>query len=89
MLVLTRKKGQAIVIGENIKIVIVSVGGDSVKIGIEAPNDIKILRAELVEAVRDINMVASKKMPQIKVKKEGVKPSQLTNVTIKARRHQG
>ncbi|UZN23349.1 carbon storage regulator CsrA [bacterium 3DAC] len=86
MLVLTRKKGEAIVIGDNIKIVVVSVSGDSVKIGIEAPADVKILRAELLEAVKDINVVAAKTMPHVKVKKGGEKPSILTDLTIKAKR---
>jgi len=86
VLVLTRKKGEAIVIGDNIKIVVVSVSGDSVKIGIEAPSDVKILRAELLEAVKDINVVASKAIPHVKMKKGGTKPSILTDLTIKAQR---
>lgn len=50
MLVLQRKKEESIIIGGNIKITIADIGSDRVKISIEAPKDIPILRAELVEA---------------------------------------
>ena len=50
MLVLQRKKEESIIIGGNIKITIAEIGSDRVKISIEAPKDIPILRAELVEA---------------------------------------
>jgi len=59
MLVLTRKQGETILIGEDIKITILSVNGDAVRIGIDAPKHVKILRAELVEAVSQINQLAA------------------------------
>ncbi|WP_331436769.1 carbon storage regulator [Gordoniibacillus kamchatkensis] len=46
LLILTRKKGQSILLGNNIEIFISAVDGDQVKIGIEAPKDITILRKE-------------------------------------------
>lgn len=49
MLVLTRKTNQSIVIGENIEITVLSVSGDKVRIGIEAPRDIDIFRSEVLE----------------------------------------
>lgn len=49
MLVLSRKKNEAIMIGNNIKIIVSDVRGDKVRIGIEAPPEIKILRHELLE----------------------------------------
>ena len=48
MLVLTRKETQTILIGDNIVIRIVQAGASSVKIGIEAPRDIRIVRGELL-----------------------------------------
>ena len=59
MLVLTRKQGETILIGDDIKITVVAVNGDAVRIGIEAPKHVKILRAELVEAVSQINQLAA------------------------------
>ncbi len=50
MLILQRRKGEALKIGENIAISISDMGADWVKLAIDAPNDIKIMRAELVEA---------------------------------------
>jgi carbon storage regulator CsrA len=47
MLVLTRKCQEKIQIGENITITIVRVKGQSVRVGIEAPRDMKVLRSEL------------------------------------------
>ncbi len=51
MLVLTRKPNQAIVIGDDIKIVIVSVDRDQVRLGIEAPRDIAVHRSEVYEEI--------------------------------------
>lgn len=47
MLVLSRKEGERIVIGDNITLVISKVNGNRVTIGIEAPRDVKIVRGEL------------------------------------------
>ena len=49
MLVLTRLEGQVITIGDNIRITIVEVRGDKVRVGIDAPRDVAVLRAELLE----------------------------------------
>ena len=47
MLVLTRKAGEQIIIGDNIKLTVVSLGNGRVKIGITAPKDVKIDREEI------------------------------------------
>ncbi|MEZ5074240.1 MAG: carbon storage regulator CsrA [Solirubrobacterales bacterium] len=49
MLVLTRKTNQSIVIGGNVEITVLSVSGDKVRIGIEAPRDIDVFRSEVLE----------------------------------------
>ncbi len=59
MLILSRKEGESIVIGDNITVKIVSAEKGVVKIGIEAPKEVTILRSELVEAVEDANKKAS------------------------------
>ena len=51
MLVLTRKPNQAIVIGDDIRIVIVSVDRDQVRIGIEAPREVSVHRAEVYQEI--------------------------------------
>jgi carbon storage regulator len=52
MLVLTRKPNQAIVIGDDIRVVVVSVDRDQVRLGIEAPRDITVHRAEVYEEIQ-------------------------------------
>ena len=49
MLVLSRLEGQVIKIGDNIRVTIVEVRGDKVRVGIDAPRDVQVMRAELVE----------------------------------------
>lgn len=50
MLVLSRKKKQAITIGDEIKVTVLSIKGNHVRLGIEAPEGLRILRTELVAA---------------------------------------
>ncbi|PLT35705.1 carbon storage regulator CsrA [Bacillus sp. V5-8f] len=59
MLVLTRKNGESIKIGEDIEITIISAKNDQVKIGISAPRDIEIVRKELFEEIQAENQEAS------------------------------
>ncbi|WP_456452470.1 carbon storage regulator CsrA, partial [Hydrogenimonas sp.] len=59
MLVLTRKQDEAIRIGDDIVIKIVATDKNSVRIGIEAPKEMTILREELVQAVTEENRKAS------------------------------
>lgn len=58
MLVLTRKNGQSFHIGNDIHITITEVSGDKVKIGIDAPRTLSILRDELVQII-DNNRAAA------------------------------
>lgn len=63
MLVLTRKKNESIVIGDDIEIVITEVAEDRVKIGIKAPKNFKIFRKELLEAVENENVQSADSSP--------------------------
>ncbi len=49
MLVITRKNGEEMRIGENIRITVVETAKDRVKIGIDAPSDVRIIRSELFD----------------------------------------
>ncbi len=49
MLVLSRKIGEQLLIGESIVVTVVRIGPHDVRIGIEAPADVEIVRSELVE----------------------------------------
>ena len=59
MLALTRKPGERIVIGDNIVVTISEVKGDSVRIAIDAPKEIKIYRGELYDAIAGENIQAA------------------------------
>jgi carbon storage regulator len=58
MLVISRKKGESLLIGEDVEITIVKIENGSVKIAISAPKEIGILRKELYIEVKDENQKA-------------------------------
>jgi len=58
MLILTRKKDESIVIGDNIEIKIISSEDGKVRIGIEAPRDIEIHRREVYDEIQEENRKA-------------------------------
>ena len=60
MLVISRRVNETIKIGNNVEIKIISIDKNQVKIGIEAPNNITILRGELIEKIKEENKKASK-----------------------------
>ena len=51
MLVLSRKVGESIVIGEGITVTIVDVKGDTVRVGVDAPREVKVQRSEVLEQI--------------------------------------
>lgn len=58
MLILSRHAGEAIRIGQDIRLVVVHVGGGKVRLGIEGPKHLRILREELYNMVIDLNQQA-------------------------------
>lgn len=60
MLVVSRKSGESIMIGENIEVLILDLGDGNVKVGINAPKNIKILRKELIAEVEKENIESLK-----------------------------
>lgn len=58
MLALTRKRGEAIVINNNIEITILEIHGDQIKIGITAPKDVPIYRKEVYLQIQEENKAA-------------------------------
>lgn len=58
MLVLSRKAGESLSIGPDITIEIIAVEGDRVRIGIQAPKEIRIFRTELLQETININKSA-------------------------------
>ncbi len=59
MLVFTRKKGESLIIGNEIEVTILNAGSGSVKVGINAPRHISVHRKEVYEAIKRENVAAS------------------------------
>lgn len=55
MLILSRKKNEQIVIADNITVTVLEIDGDKIKLGIDAPNDVRVFRKELIEEVKHTN----------------------------------
>ena len=60
MLVLTRKRGEQILIGDDIVITILDAKGDSIRVGIDAPRGVVIHRLEVMQAVTEANLEAAR-----------------------------
>jgi carbon storage regulator len=66
VLILSRKKGQSIIIDDHIEVFVIGYEGDQVKIGINAPAQVKIYRKEVLEAIRESNREAMASPQQMK-----------------------
>jgi len=58
MLVLSRKLNETILIGDNIRVTLLGIAGDKIKIGVDAPRDVRVFREELLEATKSTNKQA-------------------------------
>ncbi len=59
MLILTRKIGESIIIGDDIIIKVVETGKNSIRIGIDAPKEVIVLRQEIFESIQQENILSS------------------------------
>jgi carbon storage regulator len=59
MLQLTRKPGETIVIGDDVRVQVIQIAGGAVRIGIDAPRSVPIYREEIWDAVREENAAAA------------------------------
>jgi carbon storage regulator len=58
MLVLTRRPGESIVVGQDIVITVIEIKGGQVRIGVDAPREVDVYREEIYEQVRQENIAA-------------------------------
>lgn len=75
MLILTRKLNEEIKIGSGITVKIISISDNTVKIGIDAPQNIQIVRTELYDKVKEVSLQAAKSIME--------KPAGLSKLKIK------
>ena len=66
MLVLTRRPGESIVVGEDIVITVIEIKGGQVRIGIDAPRSVEVYREEIYEQVRQENLSAIANVEKIR-----------------------
>jgi len=59
MLILTRKVGESIVIANDIIVKVIETGKNSIRIGIDAPREISVLRQEVFDAIQEENILSS------------------------------
>lgn len=59
MLVLTRKQNEGILIGNDIVVSVINIEGDKVRLGIDAPKNIKVIREELLKEIGQENKMAA------------------------------
>jgi carbon storage regulator len=71
MLVLTRKQNEGILIGSDIIVTVINIEGDKIRLGIEAPKNIRVIREELLKEIGAENkMAAHSEYQPIKKKKD-------------------
>jgi carbon storage regulator len=63
MLILSRKVNEKIMIGDDISISIIEIRGDQVRIGVDAPKNVKVFRQEVFDAIKAENKAAAESTP--------------------------
>jgi len=71
MLVLTRRPGESIVVGENIVVTVIEIKGGQVRIGVDAPRDVEVYREEIYEQVKQENLSAIANVDEIRKAVQG------------------
>lgn len=71
MLVLTRRPGESIVVGENIVVTVIEIKGGQVRIGIDAPREVDVYREEIYEQVRQENLTSVANAEEIRKAVQG------------------
>lgn len=77
MLILTRKTDEEIIINSDIRIKILSSSDNQVKLGISAPPDVKILRSEVYDKIKEKTIEASEKSKHLKLNIDKLKINKL------------
>ena len=67
MLILSRKVNEKVMIGDDISISIIEVRGDQVRIGVDAPRNVKVYRQEVYDAIKAENKAAAESKPVLPV----------------------
>lgn len=75
MLVLTRKTGESLMIGESVEIKVIAVDGNYIKLGISAPRSVSVFRKEVYDKIKGENIAAATaKLPPVEQLADLLKP---------------
>jgi carbon storage regulator len=74
MLILARRIGESIMIGDQVEISVVDIKGDQVKLGIKAPSEVKVYRREVYAAIQEENRAAAAAAPGVLPKLDELLP---------------
>jgi carbon storage regulator len=66
VLVLTRRPGQSIIVGDGVELFVVRIEGDRVVLGIDAPREVRVVRSELLRDLEDENRASSEARAHIR-----------------------
>lgn len=59
MLIITRKEGETVMVGDNIEVTVLSVDGSQIRLGFDAPSSVRIHRKEVYERIQQANLEAA------------------------------
>ena len=75
MLILSRRPGESLTIGDDVVVTVVSVSGNQIRLGITAPREVRVLREEVYKAMREENHAAGNALDSNRRLEEAVKQS--------------
>jgi carbon storage regulator len=85
MLILARRIGESIMIGDQVEISVVDIKGDQVKLGINAPPQVKVYRREVYAAIQEENRAAAAAAPKNLPRIEGLMEKKLSDKDVEGR----
>jgi carbon storage regulator len=71
MLILSRRPGESLTIGDDVVVTVVGISGNQIRLGITAPREVRVLREEIYKAMREENQTAPAKTLESNKKREG------------------
>jgi carbon storage regulator len=87
MLVLSRKPGEALRVGEDVEITVVEVKGDMVRLGIDAPRNVPVWRKELWVAIVEENRKAAEDAAAVEIPVMMPTPAKVTDLLVKKKKN--
>jgi carbon storage regulator len=75
MLILSRRPGESLTIGDDVVVTVIGVSGNQIRLGVTAPREVRVLREELYKAMREENQAATNALDSDRKLEDAVKQS--------------